>query len=174
MTLSDLEYIGVATAYVQITGRENQPYKIVGATIDLPLPVKLQLQIRQVSILWDEATLHRVNTTLMMALSSAFDMSPFTDLVDTLYAMRALQTIYGLLFYRAQVNKVQIMNYCSSLGYLPTPTGADVLRLMKDVRIFSFLLNIFTEQPLLPTSPLLLKQVLDGLLRMVHHLPYHV
>ncbi len=35
-------------------------------------------------------------------------------------------------------------------------------------------MNIFTEQPLLPTSPLLLQQVLDGLLMMVHHLPDHV
>ncbi len=111
-----------------------------------------------------------------MVLNSAFDISPFTDLVDTLYAMHALQTINGLMFNRAQVNKVQIMNYCSSLqvGYRPTPTGADVLHLMKDVRIFSFLMNIFTEQPLLPTSILLLQQVLDGLLRMVHHLPDHV
>jgi hypothetical protein len=66
----------------------------VVATIELPLPVKLQRQIRQVSILWDEATLHCVNT-LMMVLNSAFDMCPFTDLVDTLYAMHALQTIYG-------------------------------------------------------------------------------
>jgi hypothetical protein len=107
----------------------------------------------------------------MMVLNSA---SPFTDLLDTLYAMHALQTIYDLMFNRAQVNKVQIMNYCSSLGYLPTPTGADVLRLTKDVRIFSFLMNIFTEQPLLPKSPLLLQQVLDGLLRMAHHLLDHV
>jgi hypothetical protein len=88
--------------------------------------------------------------------------------------MHALQTIYGLLFNRAQISKVPIMNYGSSLGYRPTPTGADVLRLMKDVRIFSFLMNIFTEQPVLPTSPLLLQQVLDGLLRMVHYLPDHV
>jgi hypothetical protein len=89
--------------------------------------------------------------------------------------MHALQTIYGLLFNRAQVNKVQIMNYGSSLGYRPTQTGADVFRLMKDVCIFPFLLNIFTEQPLLPTSPLLLQQVLDGLIRMVvQHLPDHV
>jgi hypothetical protein len=51
LTLSDLEYIGVATAYVRTTGRDNQPYTIVGAMIDLPLPVKLQRQIRQVSIL---------------------------------------------------------------------------------------------------------------------------
>jgi len=94
LTLSDLEYIGVATAYVRTTGRDNQPYTIVGATIDLPLPVQLQREIRQVSILWDEVTLHRVNTTLMTVLNSAFDMSPFTDLVDTLYAMHALQTIY--------------------------------------------------------------------------------
>jgi hypothetical protein len=45
---------------------------------------------------------------------------------------------------------------------------------MKDVRMFSFLLNIFTEHPWLPTSPLLLQQVLDGLLRLVHHPPDHV
>jgi hypothetical protein len=51
LTLSDLKYIGVATEYVRITGRENQPYTIVGATIDLPIPVKLQRKIRQVSIL---------------------------------------------------------------------------------------------------------------------------
>jgi hypothetical protein len=134
----------------------------------------LQLHIRQVPFLWDEATLHRVKTTLMMVLNSAFDISPFTGLVDTLYAMHALQTIHGLMFNRALVNKVPIMNYGSSLGYRPTQTGADVLRLMKDVRIFSFLMNLFTEQPLLPKSPLLLQQVLDGLLRMLHHLPDHV
>jgi hypothetical protein len=43
---------------------------------------------------------------------------------------------------------------------------------MKDVRVFSFLMNI--EQPLLPTSPLLLEQVLDGLLNVVHLLLDHV
>ncbi len=109
-----------------------------------------------------------------MGLNSAFDISLFTGLVETLYAMHALQTIHGLMFNRALVNKVPIMNYGSSLGYRPTLTGADVLRLMKDVRIFSFLMNLFTEQPLLPKSPLLLQQVLDGLLRMLHHLPDHV
>ncbi len=90
LTLSDLEYVGVATAYVRITRRDDQPYTIVGAPIDPPLPVMLQLHIRQVPFLWDKATLHRVNITLMMVLNSAFDMSPFTDLMDTLYAMHAL------------------------------------------------------------------------------------
>ncbi len=66
----------------------------------------LQRHIRQVSFFWDEATLHRVNTPLMMVLNSAFDMTQFTDLVDTLYAMHALQTMYGLMFNQAQVNKM--------------------------------------------------------------------
>jgi hypothetical protein len=78
LTLSYLEYVGVATAYVLITGRGDQPYTIVGAPIDLPLPVMFQRHIRQLSFLWDKATLHHVNTTLMMVLNSAFDMSPFT------------------------------------------------------------------------------------------------
>ncbi len=63
----------------------------------------------------------------MIVLNLAFDMSPFTDLVDTMYVMHALQTIYGLMFNREQVNNVLIMNYGCSLGYCPTPTGADVL-----------------------------------------------
>jgi hypothetical protein len=117
LTLSYLKYLAVATAYFLITGRDYQIYTIVCAFIDLPLPVMLQLHNCQVSFLWDKATLHHVNTTLMMVLNSTFDMAPFMDLVDTLYVMHALQTIYGLMFNRAQVNKVPIMNYCSLLGY---------------------------------------------------------
>ena len=45
---------------------------------------------------------------------------------------------------------------------------------MKDIRVFSILINIFGEQPLFPTNPMLIQQVLDGLLRMLHHLPEHV
>jgi hypothetical protein len=98
LTLSNLEYVGVgrvATAYVWVTGRDDQPCTIVAPllTFRVPVPVMLQRHIRQVSFLWDEATL-----TLMMVLNSAFDMSPFTDLVDTMNAMHTLQTIYGLMF----------------------------------------------------------------------------
>ena len=101
-------------------------------------------------------------------------MTPFPDLVDTLYALHALQTVNALMYNRAQGSKVFILNFGGSLGYRPTPTGADILRLMKDLRNFSLLMNIFSEQPLFPTNPLLIQQVLDGLLRMIHYLPEHV
>ncbi len=173
LSISDLEYIGLATSssYLRQTGQENPLYTIMGKLIDLLIPNAVQRSIRQV-FFWDETTTYRVNDLLMMVLNMAFDMSPFPDLVDTLHGMHALQTIDALMFNRIQVHKVTVplVNYGSSLGYRPTLTGGDIVRLMKDVRIFSILMKIFAEQPMFPTSPLLLQQVLDGLLRMVHHL----
>ena len=88
--------------------------------------------------------------------------------------MHALQTIDALMFNQIQVHKIPLMNYGSSLGYRPTLTGEDVVRLMRDVHIFPILMNSFAEQPMFPTNPLLLQQVMDGLLHMVHHLPEHL
>jgi hypothetical protein len=174
LNISDLEYLGLLTTYLRTTGKDDPNYTVMGAPIDLPLTNEVQRHIRQV-FLWDESTMHRVNTTLMSVLNIAFDMTPLNlDLVDNLYAMHGHQTVKALMYNRAQGNKVSIMNFGSSLGYRPTPTGADVLRLMKDLRNFSLLINIFTEQPLFPTNALLIQQVLDGLLRMVHLLPEHV
>ena len=98
----------------------------------------------------------------MTVLNMAFDMSQFPDLVDILHAMHALQTIDALMFNQIQVHKIPLMNFVSSLGYRPTLTGEDVVCLMRDVRIFSLLTNIFTEQLMFPTNPLLLQQVMDG------------
>jgi hypothetical protein len=81
----------------------------------------------------------------MMVLNMAFDMSPFLVVVDTLHGimMHALQTIDALMLNRIQVHKVPFVNYGSSLGYRPTLPGGDIVRLMKDVCIFSILMNIF-------------------------------
>ena len=173
LTVSDLEYTGLLTTYLRPQGEDDAKFTISGAPIALPLPNMVQRHLRQVYI-WDETALQRINTTVMTVLNMAYDMTPFPDLVNTLYALHGLQTVSALLFNRAQGGKVQIMNFGSSLGYRPTPTGADILCLMKDVRVFSLLMNIFTEQPLFPTNPMLIQQVLDGLLRMVHLLPDHV
>ena len=173
LTVSDLEYIGLATSYLRQTGIQDQLYTIMGQPINLPICNKVKRSIRQVTF-WDETTTYRVNELLMTVLNMAFDMSQFPDLVDILHGMHALQTVDALMFNRIQVHKIPLMNYGSSLGYRPTLTGEDIVRQMRDVRIFSILMNIFTEQPMFPTNPLLLQEVMDGLLRMVHHLPEHL
>ena len=143
LSVSDLEYIGLATSYLRQTGKENPLYTIMGKPIDLPIPNALQRSIRQV-FFWDETTTYRVNELLMMVLNMAFDMSPFPDLVDTLHGMHALQTIDALMFNRIQVHKVPLMNYGCSLGYRPTLTGGDIVRLMKDAHIFFYLDEYFS------------------------------
>jgi hypothetical protein len=92
LSISDLEYIGLATSYLRQTGKENPLYTILGKPNDLPISNALQRSIRQV-FFWDETTTYRVNELLMMVLNTAFDMSPFPNLVDTLRGMHAMPCI---------------------------------------------------------------------------------
>ena len=139
LNIPDLEFLGLLTTYLRTTGKDDQNYTIMGAPVDLPLPNEVQRHIRQV-FLWDESILYRINTTLMSVLNIAFDMTPLNlDLVDNLYAMHGHQTVKVLMYNRAQGSKVSIMNFGSLLGYRLTPTGVDVLRLIKDLCNFSLL-----------------------------------
>ncbi len=82
------------------------------------------------------------NTTNMVVLNTAQEMTPFASdlpVVETLYSMHDLQTIYALFFNQAQASKIPILNFDSLNGYIPTPTGADsdVFFLIKKVHQYS-------------------------------------
>ena len=92
LTVSDLEYIGLATSYLRQTRIQDQVYTVLGQPINLPICSKVKRSIRQVTF-WDETTTYRVNELLMTVLNMAFEMSQFPDLVDILHGMHALQTV---------------------------------------------------------------------------------
>jgi hypothetical protein len=107
----------------------------MGFPVDLQLTQTVQRAIQQ-ELLWDGATLNCINTPMMTVLIQAFGTTLFfflTRLVDNLYPLHAHQTLNALTFNQAQGSKVIIMNFCRSLGYTSTPTGDNVLRLLKDL-----------------------------------------
>ena len=81
----------VATAYLRPTGKVKALYTIMGAPVDLPLPDLPLPNMVQRNIR------HGVNRTRTRMLNSAFGTSPYSELVDNMYGMHAVQTIYALM-----------------------------------------------------------------------------
>ena len=85
---SKLQFLGVRTAFFKpqghdgytITGCENRPLNTV------------KRHIRQIWI-WDEAMIHRINSTLWSVLSEAFDMTMVPDLVSPMYGIVRFSSI---------------------------------------------------------------------------------
>jgi hypothetical protein len=96
-------------------------------------------------------------------------MTPFTDLVPTIFPIHAFQVVNTLYCNRVQGQKLAIMTHASTLGYSLTPTDAHVASILRDCHIFSFMILILSKLPLLEVDYLnaYLKQAADDLQRSV-------
>jgi hypothetical protein len=177
LDLSNMESIGILPAFLDTQGKDDANFTVYGTLAHSPLPQAVARSIAMV-FTYPKSVLVRINQHLSAVLHLAWDVTPYLDDLNiTLPAYHLYQLLCAFFFNRAQIGKVEALKSAGLLGYGEVVHGHQLVRLIKDISLYSFIFFVLGQRPdspLVTSDSLFITQAFDGLQRTAHQLPEHV